>query len=34
MNGPGDIEARLRAALAPVEPPAELELRLESTLGE
>lgn len=29
-----DIEARLRAALAPVEPPAELELRLESTLGE
>ena len=30
----GDIEARLRAALAPVEPPAELEQRLELTLGE
>ena len=30
----GDIEARLRAALTPVDPPAELELRLEATLGE
>jgi hypothetical protein len=30
----GDIEARLRRALAPVEPPADLELRLEATLGE
>jgi hypothetical protein len=29
-----DIEARLRRAMAPVQPPAELELRLESTLGE
>jgi hypothetical protein len=29
-----DIEARLRRALAPVEPPDELERRLESTLGE
>jgi hypothetical protein len=28
-----DIEARLRAALAPVEPPADLEPRLEMTLG-
>ena len=28
-----DIEARLRAALAPVEPPADLEPRLETTLG-
>lgn len=28
-----DIEARLRAALAPVDPPAELEARLETTLG-
>ena len=28
-----DFEARLRAALAPVEPPAELEPRLELTLG-
>jgi len=28
-----DFEARLRAALTPVEPPAELELRLEDTLG-
>jgi hypothetical protein len=28
-----DIEARLRAALAPVEPPAELEQRMELTLG-
>jgi hypothetical protein len=30
----GDFEARLRRALAPVEPPEELERRLESTLGE
>jgi hypothetical protein len=30
----GDFEARLRQALAPVEPPEELERRLESTLGE
>jgi hypothetical protein len=29
-----DIEARLRLALAPVDPPHELERRLESTLGE
>ena len=29
----GDIEARLRQALAPVEPPEELALRLETTLG-
>ena len=29
-----DIEARLRRAMAPVQPPAELELRLEATLGE
>jgi hypothetical protein len=29
-----DIEMRLRRAMAPVQPPAELELRLESTLGE
>jgi hypothetical protein len=28
-----DIEARLRQALAPVEPPEELALRLENTLG-
>jgi hypothetical protein len=28
-----DIEARLRAALAPVDPPEELALRLETTLG-
>src|ERR687889_1219643 len=30
----GDIETRLRQALAPVEPPEELALRLETTLGE
>lgn len=30
---PIDFEARLQAALAPVEPPAGLETRLESTLG-
>jgi hypothetical protein len=29
----GDIETRLRQALAPVEPPAELAVRLETTLG-
>ena len=28
-----DIETMLRQALAPVDPPAELQLRLESTLG-
>jgi hypothetical protein len=28
-----DIEARLRAALAPVDPPEELAVRLETTLG-
>ena len=28
-----DIETMLRQALAPVEPPAELQMRLESTLG-
>ena len=32
-QGTWDIESRLRAALVPVEPPAELELRLEGTLG-
>ena len=31
-QGTFDFEARLRAALVPVEPPAELELRLEDTL--
>jgi hypothetical protein len=29
----GNIEARLKRALAPVEPPEELTLRLETTLG-
>jgi hypothetical protein len=29
-----DLEARLRQAMAPVQPPEELELRLESRLGE
>jgi hypothetical protein len=29
-----DLEARLRRAMAPVQPPVELELRLETTLGE
>lgn len=34
MSGQGfDIETMLRQALAPVEPPAELEPRLEHTLG-
>jgi hypothetical protein len=28
-----DFESRLRRAMAPVQPPAELELRLEATLG-
>jgi hypothetical protein len=32
-NPPADIEMRLRQALAPVDPPEELELRLEGTLG-
>jgi hypothetical protein len=32
-NQAWDIETRLRQALAPVEPPAELEPRLETTLG-
>jgi hypothetical protein len=32
-QGTFDIEAMLRLALAPVEPPEDLELRLESTLG-
>jgi hypothetical protein len=29
-----DIEARLRAALAPVDPPTHLQIRVEATLGE
>jgi hypothetical protein len=33
MSDTWDIEARLRQALAPVEPPADLELRLQTTLG-
>jgi hypothetical protein len=37
MSGPGstfeDIEARLRAALAPIEPPDHLQQRVEQTLG-
>ena len=32
-NQAWDIERRLREALAPVEPPADLEPRLEMTLG-
>jgi hypothetical protein len=30
---PGELEARLRRALAPIDPPEELELRLEGTLS-
>jgi hypothetical protein len=33
MSDTWDIEARLRQALAPVEPPADLEVRLQTTLG-
>jgi hypothetical protein len=33
MSDTWDFEARIRQALAPVEPPADLEVRLESTLG-
>jgi hypothetical protein len=33
MSETFDFEARLRQALAPVEPPADLEVRLETTLG-
>ena len=33
MSETWDFETRLRAALAPVEPPADLELRLQTTLG-
>ena len=33
MSSSWDIEARLRDALAPVDPPADLEPRLEATLG-
>jgi hypothetical protein len=33
MSETWDFEARLRQALAPVEPPADLELRLQTTLG-
>jgi hypothetical protein len=33
MSETWDIEMRLRQALAPVEPPADLEERLQSTLG-
>ena len=32
MTNPPDIEARLRAALAPVDPPEELQARMEATL--
>ena len=33
MSQPFDIEARLKAALAPIEPPEELALRMEGRLG-
>ncbi len=33
VSQPFDIEARLKAALAPIEPPEELALRMESKLG-
>jgi hypothetical protein len=33
MSDTWDFEARLRQALAPVEPPADLDLRLQTTLG-
>jgi hypothetical protein len=33
MSDTWDFEARLRQALAPVDPPDELELRLQTTLG-
>jgi hypothetical protein len=33
VSQPFDIEARLRAALAPIDPPEELALRMESRLG-
>jgi hypothetical protein len=33
VSQPFDIEARLKAALAPIEPPEELSLRMESRLG-
>ena len=33
MSETWDFEARLREALAPVEPPADLEVRLQTTLG-
>jgi hypothetical protein len=33
MSETWDFEARIRQALAPVEPPADLEVRLQTTLG-
>jgi hypothetical protein len=33
MSQPFDIEARLRAALAPIDPPEELAVRMEAKLG-